>query len=119
MRKTIIALSVSLLLTACSSGPDDRAEDFMTAAASGETEEAIEYLDPQIRSMMGSKIEGPVSSVGKDALEHDGLSSVEILETQTNGDRAKVKLQINFGNGKNKKTNVQMRKVDGEWYVSG
>lgn len=106
-----------LVLAACSSGPDTRAEGFTRAVATEQTGAALEYVDPGLKSAFGSKLATSVANAGKKIQSKGGLLSVE-TSSEVDGDFATVTIVQKFGDGSTTTEKMKMRKVEGEWYVT-
>ena len=116
--RNLVAVLALLSLAACSVGPDDRAEDFIEAAANGNTAEAIEHVDPQIRQMMGPKIMAGVQRQTETVRQRGGLTSVAASNPVIAGDSATVDLKIQYKSAPEENGKMTLRKVDGDWYVT-
>ena len=116
--RNLIAVSALLSLAACSVGPDDRAEDFIEATANGNTAEAIEHFDPQIRQMFGPKVMAGLQRQTETVRQRGGLTSVDALNPVIAGDSATVDVKIQYKSAPEENAKMKLRKVDGEWYVT-
>lgn len=117
LRKVFVALTL-LPLAACAAGPDDRAEDFIEAAAKGDTAEAIEHIDPQIQQLFGPKLVAGVQRQTDTVRQRGGLTSVDAFNPAVEGDSATVDIKVRYKNAPEENAKMKMRKVEGKWYVT-
>lgn len=118
MKKYLVALSLSLLLSACGSSPGAELEKFHEAAAAGHSAEAMEFIDPSLRQTFGPKLVTGMSALTKKVQQQGGVKSQRVINEAIDGDYAKVKMETVFGNGQKSTSEEKMRKVDGKWYVT-
>lgn len=116
--KRLSALLVLLPLTACTAGPDDRAEEFIEAAANGETAKAVEHIDPQIRQLFGPKLMAGVQRQAETVRQRGGLKSVDAFNATVTGDSATVDVKVQYKSAAEESAKMKLRKVEGEWYVT-
>ena len=118
LRSGALALFVALLAGCGGGGPADTAEAFQRHVAAGETEAAVELLDPAITQMMGPKIQAAMAAQTAEISAKGGISSVRVLNETINGETATVEMETTYGNGETDSETVTLRQVDGDWKLS-
>ena len=116
----VLALVLSTL--ACSifqAGPGKTAQKFITAIENGKVEEALGYLSSTTLQSLGEeKWRSLIVQMSQQISSQDGIKSTKVTEEVVNGDIATVTLQINYGDGTNEISSMEMIKEDGEWKVN-
>ena len=115
--QSLFAAFLAFALAGCSSGPDDRVEGFYHAVSNNETGEALEYVDPGLTQAFGAKISASIARDYEKSKKKGGLLSLD-TSSQIEGDRAKVNVTATYGDGSTQDTDLKMRKIDGEWYIT-
>lgn len=111
-------LAITTLLTGCSPGPSATAKAFAENAAAGRSAEALELMDPELKSAFGPKIVPALSKVSTAAEKKGGLESIAIEDEQIDGTRATLKISETFGDGSKNNSKMKLREIDGKWYVT-
>jgi len=115
-----------LALAACGAAdkPEDVAQAFFKAAAAGNADAVIKliYLEevPADKMMEAKgKVQMIVGEAAREAKANGGLKKIEVLETslETDQDRAKVKVGLTFGNGKEDTESMALRRNAKKWQV--
>jgi hypothetical protein len=114
-----------ILSFACSgypSSPGETAKRFTENFASGDIEGAIDMIAAmdQAKPEEKEKLTAFLKKAHTDIEErHQGVKSVEILEEEITdqGNRATVRLKINYNDGKSDEDTYRLVKVEGRWKV--
>lgn len=115
--KLPFAASLAFALSACSSSPGDRAEEFYIAVSENETGEALAVVDPGLTQAFGAKLSSNIAKNYEKSEARGGLLSLNTT-SEVEGDRANVRVTLTFGDGTKQEDNIKMRKIDGEWYLT-
>lgn len=115
--KLLFAASLAVVLSACSSSPSDRAEEFYVAVSENETGEALAVVDPGLTQAFGAKLSSSIAKSYEKSEARGGLLSLDTT-SEVEGDRANVRVSLTFGDGTTQEDNITMRKIDGEWYLT-
>lgn len=118
MRAGWLVAPLALMLSACSSGPESVAENFVEKAAAGETAAAMEMIDPSIRAAGGQKLMTNIQNAPRSYQTKGGLADVKASEVSSQGDYATVNIEETYRNGEKGNSPVKLRKVDGTWYIT-
>lgn len=103
----LFLVPLGFLLTGCSAGPEDTAEDFLAAIASGEISEAKELATESTGELLEL-------AAGFGALDVDPDFEFVLVEKVVDGNRA----TITYTNGPDGKIEtVDLVKLDGKWKV--
>lgn len=117
--RPLFAAAALLALTACGQGPCDAARAAMEAAGRGQTAEALERIDPEIKATAGIFITPMLQGKAANAQKRGGLTSVEVEKIdQTDADHAVVTTVTRFGDGSTQTDTGKVRKIDGKWYIT-
>lgn len=117
--RPLIAAAALLALTACGQGPGDAARAAMEAAGRGQTAEALERIDPEIKATAGIFITPMLQGKAANAQKRGGVTSVKVERVdQTDADHAMVTTVTRFGDGSTQTDTGKVRKVDGKWYIT-
>ena len=117
--RPLFAAAALLALTACGQGPGDAARAAMEAAGRGQTAEALERIDPEIKATAGIFITPMLQGKAANAQKRGGLTSVEVEKIdQTDADHAVVTTVTRFGDGSTQTDTGKVRKIDGKWYIT-
>jgi len=114
----IIALALLPLIASCGSGPDVVATEFSKALAKGDTTAALDMMDPGIKQLGGPKLAAAMSQAGRKAQEKGGIDDVKVLESNVDGDYAKVVVEDHFKNGSTSRDTIKLHKSDGKWLIT-
>jgi len=111
------------LFSACggsNSSPEGAVDQYLSCAADQDVECMMQSFDPtsmeqagvkeKMQTMLQASLE---QSKGRDEV----LKSWDILESKVDGDKANVKVKMNFENGESKEDKVKVQQVDGKWYI--
>lgn len=117
--RPLVAAAALLALTACGQGPGDAARAAMEAAGRGQTAEALERIDPEIKATAGIFITPMLQGKAANAQKRGGVTSVKVERVdQTDADHAVVTTVTRFGDGSTQTDTGKVRKVDGKWYIT-
>ncbi|MET3435551.1 DUF4878 domain-containing protein [Sphingomonas sp. 1185] len=117
--RPIVAAAALLALTACGQGPGDAARVAMEAAGRGQTAEALERIDPEIKATAGIFITPMLQDKAMKARAKGGVTSVEVEKVdETDGDHAVVTTVTRFGDGSTQTDTGKVRRIDGKWYIT-
>lgn len=117
--RPLVAAAALLALTACGQGPGDAARAAMEAAGRGQTAEALERIDPEIKASAGIFITPMLQGKALKAKAKGGVTSVEVEKIdKTDADHAVVTTVTHFGDGSTQTDTGKVRKVDGKWYIT-
>lgn len=117
--RPLFAAAALLALTACGQGPGDAARAAMEAAGRGQTAEALELIDPEIKASAGIFITPMLQSKARKAKAKGGVTSVEVEKVdQTDADHAVVTTVTRFGDGSTQTDTGKVRRIDGKWYIT-
>lgn len=116
----LIAPLLFVYAAACSgggSGPGAVAEEFATAVSNGDGDAMLEHIAPTEREAIRPKIGLIASLAAQQTEQRGGLDSVEILSEEIDGETATVRYKVTYGNGSEEEESMDLRQVDGVWYV--
>lgn len=117
--RPLFAAAALLALTACGQGPGDAARAAMEAAGRGQTAEALERIDPEIKASAGIFITPMLQDKARKAKAKGGVTSVEVEKIdKTDADHAVVTTVTRFGNGSTQTDTGKVRRIDGKWYIT-
>lgn len=117
--RPLVVAAALLALTACGQGPGDAARAAMEAAGRGQTAEALERIDPEIKASAGIFITPMLQDKARKAKAKGGVTSVEVEKVDhTEADHAVVTTVTRFGDGSTQTDTGKVRKVDGKWYIT-
>ncbi|RSU68443.1 hypothetical protein BRX36_02570 [Sphingomonas sp. S-NIH.Pt1_0416] len=117
--RPLVAAAALLALTACGQGPGDAARAAMEAAGRGQTAEALERIDPEIKATAGIFITPMLQDKARKAKAKGGVTSVEVEKVdQTDADHALVTTVTRFGDGSKQTDTGKVRRLDGKWYIT-
>ncbi|MEG3092962.1 MULTISPECIES: DUF4878 domain-containing protein [Sphingomonas] len=117
--RPLFAAAALLALTACGQGPGDAARAAMEAAGRGQTAEALERIDPEIKATAGIFITPMLQGKAANAQRRGGVTSVEVEKVdQTDADHALVTTVTRFGDGSKQTDTGKVRRLDGKWYIT-
>jgi len=117
--RPLVAAAALLALTACGQGPGDAARAAIEAVGRGQTAEAHERIDPEIKATAGMFLTPMVQDKAKKAKAKGGVTSVAVEKVdQTDADHAVVTTVTRFGNGSTQTDTGNVRRVDGRWYIT-
>ncbi len=117
--RPLVAAAALLALTACGQGPGDAARAAMEAVGRGQTAEALERIDPEIKATAGMFLTPMLQDKAKKAKAKGGVTSVAVEKVeQTDADHAVVTTVTRFGNGSTQTDTGNVRRVDGRWYIT-
>ena len=115
----LVAAAALLALTACGQGPGDAVRAATEAAGRGQTAEALERIDPEIKATAGIFIAPALQEKAKRAKAKGGVTSVTVGKIEpTDADHAVVTTVTRFGNGSTQTEADKVRRVDGKWYIT-
>lgn len=117
--RPLVVAAALLALTACGQGPGDAARAAVEAAGRGQTAEALERIDPEIKASAGIFITPMLQDKARKAKAKGGVTSVEVEKVDhTEADHAVVTTVTRFGDGSTQTDTGKVRKVDGKWYIT-
>lgn len=116
--KVVIVSAAAMLMSACGTSPEAEAEAFVQALHSGDAEEAVAHVDPRLSEAWRPKLLASVHKTYQKGQRRGGLSAVEILKSEINGETASVTIQQNFEDGSQANINVKLQEIDGDWFVT-
>ncbi|MDR6116248.1 MULTISPECIES: DUF4878 domain-containing protein [unclassified Sphingomonas] len=117
--RPLFAAAALLALTACGQGPGDAARAAMEAAGRGQTAEALERIDPEIKATAGMFITPMLQGKAANAEKRGGVTSVEVEKVdQSDADHALVTTVTRFGDGSKQTDTGKVRRLDGKWYIT-
>lgn len=114
-------LAIAAVITGgCSmfqSGPGATVEQFYTALNDGEVTTAMDLISSQFRGQIGEdKLRAALSQgTRQSAQEKGGMSSIEILSEDVQGEVATVRVRMEFGDGSSNETTENLVLEDGQW----
>ena len=118
IRHVVVATWV-LALAACGQGPGDVARDAMEAIGRGQTAEALERVDPEIKATAGIFITPILQGKAIKAKAKGGVTSVAVEKVdQSDADHATVTTATHFGDGSTETDTGKVRRIDGKWYIT-
>lgn len=120
----LAALVAAFALLACSGGnsPEGVAKAFTTAICKGETDKALALIHipegtrPTEKEAMLGKLRMLVAMAKEQADNKGGLERIEVLSSETNDDRARVRLRLHFKIGQ-ETDDTKLIRVKGKWMV--
>lgn len=120
MRTRAFVVAAMLLgLTACGQGPGDAARAAMEAAGRGQTAEALEQVDPEIKATAGIFIAPMLQDQARKAQAKGGVTSVAVEKVdQTDADHSVVTTVTRYGDGSTQTDTGKVRRVEGKWYIT-
>lgn len=117
--RAFVVMATLLALTACGQGPGDAARAAMEAAGRGETAEALEQVDPEIKATAGVFIAPLLQAKARKAQAKGGVTSVAVEKVNTvDADHAVVTTVTHYGDGSTQADSGKVRRVDGKWYIT-
>lgn len=117
--RPLVAAAALLALTACGQGPGEAARAAVEAAGRGQTAEALERIDPEIKATAGILITPMLQGKAANAQKRGGVTSVEVEKVdQMDADHAVVTTVTRFGDGATQTDTGKVRKVEGKWYIT-
>jgi predicted small lipoprotein YifL len=117
--RPLFAVAALLALTACGQGPGDAARAAVEAAGRGQTAEALERIDPEIKATAGILITPMLQGKAANAQKRGGVTSVGVEKIdQTDADHAVVTTVTRFGDGSTQTDTGKVRRIDGKWYIT-
>ena len=117
--RPLVVAAALIALTACGQGPGDAARAAMEAAGRGQTAEALERIDPEIKATAGIFITPMLQDKARKAKAKGGVTSVEVEKVdQTDADHALVTTVTRFGDGSKQTDTGKVRRLDGKWYIT-
>lgn len=91
----------------------------MEAAGRGQTAEALERVDPEIKATAGIFLAPMLQGRATTAKKRGGVTSVAVEKVdRSNADHAVVTTVTRFGDGSTQTDTGKVRRVDGEWYIT-
>ena len=118
MRILAVLIAATFFLAACSSGPESAATKFTTAAAQGQTAEALELLDPQLKETLGPKLPLVMAGARNRTDARGGLKSVKVKKLSQDGDYATVQISVLYNDESGTTETGRLRRVQGKWYIT-
>ncbi|HUK84203.1 MAG TPA: DUF4878 domain-containing protein [Verrucomicrobiae bacterium] len=113
------------LLFGCGSGggdggnsPGDVVKRYGKALANGDTETALNCIDPAKRKDVAEMIQMGAAIASAFAKEEGGLESVTILNEDIQGDQARLGYQTKTKKGGVRSDVAHVEKINGTWYVA-
>lgn len=117
--RPLVVAAALLALTACGQGPGDAARAAMEAAGRGQTAEALERIDPEIKATAGIFITPMLQDKAMKAKAKGGVTSVEVEKVdEADADHAVVTTVTRFGDGSTQTDTGKVRRIDGKWYIT-
>lgn len=117
--RPLVAAAALLALTACGQGPGEAARAAAEAVGRGQTAEALERIDPEVKATAGIFITPMLQDRARKAKAKGGVTSVRVEKVdQTDGDHAVVTTVTRFGDGSTQTDTDKVRRVDGKWYIT-
>lgn len=117
--RPLVAAAALLALTACGQSPGDAARAAIEAIGRGQTAEALERIDPEIKATAGIFIAPTLQDKARKAKAKGGVTSVEVEKIdRTDADHAVVTTVTRFGDGSTQTDTGKMRRVNGKWYIT-
>jgi predicted small lipoprotein YifL len=117
--RAFVVMAMLLALTACGQGPGDAARAAMEAAGRGQTAEALQRVDPEIKTTAGIFIAPMLQDKARKAQAKGGVTSVMVEKVdQNDADHATVTTVTHFGDGSTQTDSGKVRRVDGKWYIT-
>lgn len=117
----IVLIGVLIVSAGCglfSSGPGQTVKNFYYAVESGKIDEARNLLSAQVAAAYGAKLSQALVQASEDIKQRGGITSIDILTEDVNGDIANVTSKTTFGNGQSTTDASRLLKEDGEWKIS-
>lgn len=123
---TVLTIIISAItFTACSGGssPSDVVKKYHNLVKAKDYKAATALFVKKGGEKMSEdeekKVEGILEMAAKDLEKKDGLKSITIDEEtiSEDGTTAKVKFTMEYGNGKIKKDDGKLMKIDGNWML--
>ena len=91
----------------------------MEAAGRGQTAEALEQVDPEIKATAGIFIAPMLQDKARKAQAKGGVTSVAVEKVdQTDADHSVVTTVTRYGDGSTQTDTGKVRRVDGKWYIT-
>jgi len=114
----------TMLLAACASKLESVVETFYESAAAGNIEKATEQisfagLDTNEIIQAKGTIQRIVGEIKKQIDTNDdfGLSNIQVIKSNIEGDNAKTQVKLIFNNGKDKTDSYDLVREDGKWKI--
>ena len=112
-----------LLLIGCGggsggSGPGDVVKRYVTALGNGETEKALNCIDPAKRKTAEPLIQFGAETAAAFVKSGGGIDSITVLNEDIQGDKARVGYQTKTKNGRESRKALNAEKINGTWYVA-
>lgn len=123
MKIAIFAFILSAFaFVACSNSsnnPSDLAVEYVKAAAKGDAEKVLDMLmiDEEPSQEEVDKFSALIESYGEEIEAKGGLKKVNVLDEEISDDRAKIQIEMIFGDGSTETENFKLEKVDGKWKI--
>ncbi|MDR6147617.1 hypothetical protein QE363_003410 [Sphingomonas sp. SORGH_AS870] len=117
--RPLVVAAALLALTACGQGPGDAARAAIEAIGRGQTAEALERIDPEIKATAGIFITPMLQDKARKAKAKGGVTSVEVEKVDhTEADHAVVTTVTRFGDGSKQTDTGKVRRINGKWYIT-
>lgn len=118
---------LALTLSGCGESPEGEAKRAIRAVASGSASAVVSLMPPEDRkayressSEQKKRFREQVKRLSEELRkDKKGIRKVKILERNIQGDSARIKVEITYGNGDVETTTMRMRKFGGDWCTEG
>jgi len=126
LRALFLCLSLFALAACGASATDDEPADvvqaFYKAAAAGDADKAMQYMDfeglpPNELPQVQEKTRMLTREIQNIANANGGLKSVKLLESSMEQENQRVKLLISYGNGKEQTESLLLTNSSGKWKI--
>lgn len=117
--RAFVVAEMLLALTARGQGPGDAARAATEAAGRGQTTEALEQVDPEVKATAGILIAPLLQDKARKAQAKGGVTSVAVEKVDTvHADHAVVTTVTHYGDGSTQADSGKVRRVEGKWYIT-
>lgn len=115
----MVVAAAALLMAACSPSPESVVRDFYRHVDNGDSEKAIKLVDPEVRMLLGGKLDAVIVNAINFYDKCGGMDSLDLKLVMDEKDRKGYEASVKFRNSncKNSKDRMSAVKVDGKWYV--
>lgn len=124
----VMSLALVVVLNSCGGGksatPSDAAKECVELMKSGDFETLVDncYFGEDVSAEKVEQTKAMIVAMGNEKItkkieKKEGIASYEVIEETIaeDGQTAKVKVKINYGNGSDEVEKYDLQLIDGEW----